>query len=769
MANKEQNNKFGFIDKSNMATTSDHQLGSGCPLLSKIRRCMVPENSKRALVCKLFLSLVCHPVKFFRSLTLRKFKKFFRLLNRGNIEGIKLLVNSNITGQPAPSALEIVKPEVVMVDMEGTKGESISDYPVQKVPQFNELQVSIVIPVLNQFEYTYHCVSSILKNSGDVAYEILVADDCSTDLTVEIESIFPGIKRISNETNLGYLRNCNHAAKFAGGKYILFLNNDTQVQPNWLAPLLTLIESADDIGMVGSKLIYPDGTMQEAGGIIWRDGAVWNYGNGQNAAQPEFNYVKPVDYISGAAIMIKHTLWEEIGGFDELFAPAYCEDSDLAFAVRKKGYRVMYQPMSVVVHFEGISNGTDTLSGMKKYQIENAEKFRNKWADEIAKRANDGENVFQARDNSYNKKTLLMVDHYVPHFDQDAGSRTVFQYLKLFVETGFNVKFIGDNFQQHEPYTTVLQQMGIEVLYGPDYADHWKNWIRENGEYIDYVFLNRPHIAPKYLEFIRQNTKARIVYYGHDLVFLREQREYEVTGDASFRDSSLEWKSKELELMRSADMAYYPSCVEVDEIHSIDSSIHVKAIPAYLFDDINWEDYDFDRRKDIMFVGGFSHRPNVDAVKWIAEEILPELLKYLPDIKIYVLGSNVPQELLDWADEHLIIQGFVSDKELKRYYQNCRLSLVPLRYGAGIKGKVVEAMRFGTPVVTTSTGAEGIVDADKVMTIADDGKLLAQRVAGLYVDNSRLVSMSKNGVSYVQEHFTPSNAIKAIGPEFDLC
>lgn len=155
------------------------------------------------------------------------------------------------------------------------------------------------------------------------------------------------------KTNVRFLRNCNNAAKLARGKYILFLNNDTQVLPNWLSSLVELIERKNDIGMVGSKLLYPDGTLQEAGGIIWGDGHAWNYGNGQSPNKSEFNYVKEVDYISGAAIMIRKSLWEEIGGFDELFNPAYCEDSDLAFEVRKHGYKLMYQPLSMVVHFEG--------------------------------------------------------------------------------------------------------------------------------------------------------------------------------------------------------------------------------------------------------------------------------------------------------------------------------------------------------------------------------------------------------------------------------
>lgn len=733
-------------------------------------RFFVPVGSKRAVFLRLLVTLIKHPGKFFSCLTPKKAKKFFRLLRRGDLQSIQDLIRMNITGQWTPPKLESAPPEVSPIaPVEEVKQKTARDYQVLPVPQWENPQVSIVIPVYNQFEFTYHCVESIIKNSGDITYEILIGNDCSTDLTTQIEQIIPGVKCITNEKNLRFVLNCKNAAKYAKGTYLLFLNNDTQVQPNWLEPLVSLIESADDIGMVGSKLVYPDGTLQEAGGILWRDGSAWNYGNRQNPALPEFNYVKEVDYISGAAIMLPRALWEEIGGFDERFVPAYCDDSDLAFTVRKMGYRVMYQPQSVVVHFEGVSNGTDTSSGQKQYQVVNMKKFYEKWKDVLeAEHFENGQNVFQARDRSRNRKTLLVVDHYVPHYDKDAGSRTVFQYLKLFVKLGFNVKFIGDNFYQHEPYTTTLQQMGIEVLYGPDYAAHWERWIRENAEQFDYAFLNRPHIAPRYLEVLRKYTKAKIVYYGHDLGFLREMREYEVTGDEKFKESSLEWQPKELAIMRKADMAYYPSYVEVEAIHAIDPSISVKAIPAYLFDDVSWKGYNFQERKDIMFIGGFSHRPNVDAVKWLAAEILPELVKQLPEIRIHILGSNAPDEIKNLENEHLRIEGFVTDEELGQYYRNCRISLVPLRYGAGIKGKVIEAMRFGTPVVTTSTGAEGIPDAESVMVVEDDAVSLAGKIAELYQDADALTAMSQNGVRYIQEHYTPKNALAVIAPEFDL-
>lgn len=735
-------------------------------ILLTIIHFFAPIGSKRALFCRLLWTFVRHPIKFLSNLKLRKLKKFFRLLKRGDLTGIRLLMMSNITGQPLP--VDAYLEPLVLEESDGRKNKRAEDYPVLQVPHWDDPKVSIIIPVYNQFDYTYHCVSSILKHSGDMTYEILIANDCSSDLTTEIDRILPGVRCITNEQNLRFLRNCNNAAKHAVGQYVLFLNNDTQVQPNWLAPLVELIEREADIGMVGSRLVYPDGSLQEAGGILWRDGSAWNYGNRQSPGKPEFNYVKQVDYISGAAIMLSRALWEEIGGFDEYFAPAYCEDSDLAFTVRKMGYRVMLQPKSVVVHFEGVSNGTDTSSGQKRYQVENQAKFREKWAEELEKHPENGVNVFQARDYSYGKKTLLMIDHYVPTFDKDAGSRTVYQYLKLFVDQGFHVKFIGDSFGRTEPYTSALQQMGIEVLYGAEYAQNWKNWILDNGEHIDYVFLNRPHIAPKYLDFIRKNTNARIMYYGHDLAFLREMREYEVTGDPCFRDSAKEWQPKELALMKKADMAYYPSYVEVDEIHKIDPSIRVKAIPAYLFENVEWGGYNFAERKDIMFIGGFSHRPNVDAVKWLAAEVLPALLKLLPEVKIHILGSNAPKEVLALANDHLIMEGFVTDAQLEWFYNHSRISLVPLRYGAGIKGKVIEAMRFGTPVVTTPTGAEGIAGAENVMAIEENAEALAKRIAALYQDEAALTEMSRGGITYIRENYSAENAIRVIGEEFDL-
>ncbi len=364
---------------------------------------------------------------------------------------------------PDPDTLP--KPQIIPIR---TGALTMEDYPVLQVPTWDEPTVSIIIPCYNQFEYTYHCVESILRNSGKITYEILIADDCSTDLTTRVTDILPGVRHIPTETNLRFLLNCNNAARHARGRYVLFLNNDTQVQPDWLAPLVSMLNSDKSIGMVGAKLLYPDGRLQEAGGIIWRDGTAWNYGNKGNPAAPEFNYTKDVDYISGACIMLERSLWQQLGGFDEAFCPSYCEDSDLAFSVREAGYRVVYQPRSEVVHFEGVSNGTDTDSGLKQYQVKNREKLAKKWDHVLWLHAPGGTCVPLARERSFGKEQMLIIDN------SDRYAADLFAL-------GCNVKFMPmDGFDASN-----LREFGVELLT----PDTILPWLEQAGRFLDMVYI----------------------------------------------------------------------------------------------------------------------------------------------------------------------------------------------------------------------------------------------------------------------------------------
>lgn len=651
-------------------------------------------------------------------------------------------------------------------------GEEYLQYGKLVFPEEETPTVSVVIPVYNQIRYTYLCLASILEHTTDVSYEIIIADDVSSDATEHLGEFAENITICRNTQNQGFLKNCNNAAKAARGRYVMFLNNDTQVTDGWLSSLVTLIESDPSIGMVGSKLVYPDGRLQEAGGIIWSDGSGWNYGRLDDPDKAEYNYVKDVDYISGAAILLSVELWKQIGGFDERFAPAYCEDSDLAFEVRKAGYRVVYQPLSKVIHFEGISNGTDVNgAGLKRYQVENSEKLKEKWKEEFAKQfVNTGNpNPFRARERGMGKKIILVVDHYVPTFDKDAGSKTTFQYLKMFLKKGYVVKFVGDNYLHEEPYTTVLQQMGIEVLYGQEYLTGIWDWLDKNGKEISVAYLNRPHIASKYVDYIAEHTDIKIIYYGHDLHFLREFREYELTGDVAKKRESDYWKSIEFTLMHKAAVSYYPSHVEEEAIHAIDDTVNVKAITAYVYETfLEQINKDFAKREGLLFVGGFAHPPNADAVLWFAERVFP-LIREKLDVNFYIVGSRVTEEIkaLEQPGNGIIVKGFVSDEELSELYQSCRIVVVPLRYGAGVKGKVVEAIYNGAPIVTTSVGSEGIPSVEEVLCIADRPEQFAEEVTGLYGDEERLLSMCERTQTYIREHFSVDAVWDVVREDFE--
>ena len=635
---------------------------------------------------------------------------------------------------------------------------------------FEQPEVSIIVPVYNQFEYTYNCLKAIMLNSSDIKYEVIVADDCSNDRVSELEKYTSGIKILHNTENLRFLLNCNNAAKYAKGKYIVFLNNDTQVQPNWLKAMVKLMDEHSDAGMVGAKLIYPNGCLQEAGGILWKDGSAWNYGHMKNPTDPEYCYVKEADYISGAAIMIRASLWNEIGGFDERFVPAYYEDTDLAFEVRKHGYKVFLQPASVVVHFEGISNGTDIFTGLKNYQVVNQKKFYEKWKDVLeTEHFENGTNVYLAKDRGQTRKQILVVDHYVPNFDKDAGGRCTYMYMKAFLKLGMKVTFIGDNFAKPEPYTTILNQLGIEVLYGDYYCMHWKEWLKDNLKYFVFIYLQRPHISIKYMDLVKEYGRGKIFYFAHDLHHVRMYRDYLVSGNEDALKESEYWKKIEMELFEKTDVGHVVGSYEQEVMQKAFPDKPIRNIPLYIYDDEpDRIEKDFSRRKNILFVGGFKHAPNIDAVLWFAKEVFPQLLERYPELVWHIVGSSAPEEVKALASEHIVLEGFVTDEELGELYRRCRLVVVPLRYGAGVKGKIVESAYYQIPVVTTAIGGEGLDASIGSFVMEDDADKMAQLIEYLYTDYDELRKMSDAGETMIQKYFTSKAAEKVLLADMNL-
>ena len=239
--------------------------------------------------------------------------------------------------------------------------------------------MSIIIPVHGKLDYTLACLASVAEHAGQTPLEIIVVDDASPDDSADTLAAIPGLHLLRNERNLGFVGSCNAGAAAARGRWLLFLNNDTQVTAGWLEALLGTFDDFDRAGLVGARLVYPDGRLQEAGGLVFSDGSGWNYGRLDDPANPAYSYARPTHYCSGAAIMLEKQLFDRLGGFDDRYAPAYYEDTDLAFKVRHAGLQVVYQPAATVIHFEGVTSGTDTGSGIKRYQVINQDKFVAAW------------------------------------------------------------------------------------------------------------------------------------------------------------------------------------------------------------------------------------------------------------------------------------------------------------------------------------------------------------------------------------------------------
>lgn len=610
--------------------------------------------------------------------------------------------------------------------------------------------VSIIIPVYNNIECTLNCLKSISMNTRG-SFEIVIVDDASEDDVQDALKNIGNITVIRNENNAGFVESCNKGAKRCKGKYILFLNNDTLVTENWLEPLIQAME-LQDVGAVGAKLVYPDGRLQEAGGIIWNDASGWNYGRGDDPAKPEYNFVRDADYCSGAALIVRRDLFEELGGFDEQFKPGYYEDTDLCFSIRDLGYRVLYQPRSVVTHFEGLTSGTDINTGMKRYQEVNKEKFSRKWNQVLTKEhyKPDHMNLFPARIRTAGKN-ILVIDHYVPTYDRDSGSLRMYHLLKILAELGHSVTFIGDNPARLEPYTTELQQSGVEVLFWP-YISSIEEYLLNKGNFFDIVILSRAHIAKKHIYPVRRHCRdAKIIFDTVDLQFLRESRQAEVEGKKNILVEAEESKQLELQLARLSDVTWVVSPIEREILSKEDPSLRVDVVSNIHI--INGCLNPFSERKGILFLGGFAHMPNVDGVKWFVEEIFPLIKEEIPDLTFYIVGNEPPYDITSLNSQDIIVTGYVED--LSPYFNSCKVFVSPLRYGAGVKGKINQSMSYGLPVVTTSIGAEGMALVDgKNALISDQPEEFADSVVELYRNEQLWSVLSRNSIENVRENFS---------------
>lgn len=639
--------------------------------------------------------------------------------------------------------------------------------------------ISILILCYNKVEYTEKCLKTLFDNTNYSNFEVIVVDNASVDDTPGfLESFGERIKFIRSAINLGFVNGNNLAAQYAEGEYLVFLNNDTEVQSNWLNSLYNVFAFKPDAGAVGAKLLYPDGKLQEAGGIVFNDASGWNYGKNDDPADSKYNFVREVDYCSGAALMIRKNIFEKLGGFDQRYSPAYYEDSDLCFGVRKLGYKVYYNPFSNVIHHEGVTSGTDLNSGFKKFQILNSSKFKEKWNEELKRQYPNDPALVPSSSNRNKGKRILIIDDYPPLPTRASGCLKMYRTVKEMIKLGYVVSYahlIGKGMNKDDQKAIIeLKYLGVEFIWF-GYEEWWL--IRNSPEVktkleqlisslnlhqrkYDLVYLCFWWVAKYFIDLLRKELpQTPIIIDSVDIHYMREERQAALEGNKELLLKAKETKRMELETYSKADCV---TVVSDDEIVELKKHLPSKAIFLQTnIHDVRETTVSFDERKDFLFVGSFNHNPNIDACLHLVKDIFPLIKNKIQEVKIFIVGNNPPEIIKNLASDDVIVTGWVA--EIDSYIDKCRVFVAPLRYGAGVKGKIGESLASGLPVVTTSIGAEGmgIINGEHAF-VTDEVSKFAEYAIELYLNKNIWNEFHLNGKKCIETKFSSKAARKRL-------
>ena len=627
--------------------------------------------------------------------------------------------------------------------------------------------VSIIIPVYGQLAYTLNCLDSLIGHETRYRFEILIGDDGSPDDSgLHLPNLLD-VTHVRHSQNKGFIRNCNTIAERARGHFVVMLNNDVRVVAGWLDELIGSFALFPKAGLVGSKLFYPDGSLQEAGGIIWQDGSAWNYGRNDDPNRPQYAYARQVDYISGASIAVPTDLWQSLGGFDEAYVPAYCEDSDLAFRIRDAGREVWMQPLSRVIHYEGKTSGTDLGSGAKAYQVINQERLKDRWAAVLADHRPNGVAPDFERERKVSKR-VLVIDATAPTPDQDAGSVTTVKVMEVFQALDYKVTYIPlDNWLYQPRYIDPLLRRGIECVYAP-FHHKLDAYLKDNGHLFDVVHVFRFNVMQDAISAIKKHCpQAQIVFNNMDLHYLRVERQAQVENSDLLRATAKSLKTTELAVMEKAHLVCVPSTVEKALLEAESKLTKPVAVMPFMIDLPERASGFGPPRRDILFLGGYGHSPNIDAAVWMAQEIWPLIRHRMVGSRLVLAGANPTPEVLGLAASDILVPGRVDD--LGPLFASASVFVAPLRYGAGVKGKIYSAFGAGVPVVSTAIGVEGMNLTEGVHAlIADEPAAFADAVLGLASDQQRWSDITEAGWTFVRDHHGIAAGCDAMGPLINL-
>lgn len=612
-------------------------------------------------------------------------------------------------------------------------------------------KVSVIIPMCNEVEHVYYCIRSILEKSNFNNYEVIVVDDASEKGTSFLNEHIKNLTIIKNDIQQGYIRSCNVAAGNAKGEYLLFLSHDTLVRKDWMAEMLKTFERFEGIGIVGSMHVNPDNKVKEAGGIVWSDGSKTQYGHGDEPEEAEYNFLREVDCVSGSSMMVRREVWEEAGGYDERYLLQSCEDVDICLTTWKLGYKVVYQPASVVVHYEGARYDKDVDMSTKKQLAQCRKLFREKWQEELAQKSKKGKKIFLERSRGARYKHVLVIGQDVPATENN-NTENISNLMDMLMDMGCKVAFMSTYDRQSQQHIDTLQQKGVEVMVG-DYQDY----LKENMHYFEAVVLTKVAAAIPQVVLLRNNNyKGVIINYCKTLTHLRVDQEVVTGRDLSFDLQAKLLKAHEDFVYSHADHSLLVSWDEIKYLQTyISKPMHY--VPPYHFE-IKKQINDFDQREGIVFAGEGSTIQDQDAIRWLLDKVYGQL--HTKGIKLTIACANTPSFVFDYKKQYNLL-SIVSDTSvdgLDKLYATARVMVAPVRIGYGMKGRLIHAMASALPVAGTYLAFEGIPeDKDYKYTVHNTADELAGEILSLHAERDRWQQMSGAGIAYVTKHFNTAS------------
>lgn len=345
----------------------------------------------------------------------------------------------------------------------------------------------------------------------------------------------------------------------------------------------------------------------------------------------------------------------------------------------------------------------------------------------------------------------LVVDAYLPMPDKDSGSVRMLAMLDILQSLSFGVAFAAKGLHCSTPYADDLLARGIRVLCRPQ-VKSFAGWLEQNAQNIALVILSRAAVADRYMDLVRSTCPgAKIIYDTVDLHFVREERQAALQKSRLLAASAQARKRQELALAQGADHTLVVSDYEKTVLLEALPTLNVSVVSN--IHDVKHTEMGFTQRSGLLFVGNFNHPPNIDAVMYFVKEILPGLRQAIPDLEIKIIGSNLGNKLDGCRLPGVDLIGYVPD--LAPHLERARVSVAPLRYGAGVKGKINMSMSYGVPVVATEVAAEGLHVVDGLdISSASNATQFIQKTIALYTDADLWERISRGGQDNIRRHFS---------------